>query len=91
MKTSLLLIVTINCLGFSLPMRADILELKNGDVLDGKYVGGTAGTVRFEAGAGMQVDRYLPNHRAYVHHPGPWAQPQPLRPRPRLPLPLPPR
>ena len=55
MKTSLLLIVAINCLGFSLSVQADILELKNGNVLDGKYVGGTAGTVRFEAGAGMQV------------------------------------
>ena len=35
--------------------RADILELKNGNVLNGKYNGGTAGTVRFDAGAGMQV------------------------------------
>jgi hypothetical protein len=35
--------------------QADILELKNGNVLNGKYVGGTAGTVRFETGAGMQV------------------------------------
>jgi len=42
-------------LGFSLSARADILELKNGSVLDGKYAGGTAGTVRFDAGTGMQV------------------------------------
>ena len=35
--------------------RADVLELKNGKVLNGKYVGGTAGTVRFETSAGTQV------------------------------------
>jgi hypothetical protein len=34
---------------------ADILELKNGTILDGKYAGGTATTVRFETGSGMQV------------------------------------
>jgi hypothetical protein len=34
---------------------ADILELKNGTILDGKYAGGTATTVRFETGNGMQV------------------------------------
>ena len=35
--------------------RADVLELKNGKVLTGKYVGGTAGTVRFESGSGTEV------------------------------------
>jgi len=35
--------------------QADVLELKNGQVLTGKYIGGTAGTVRFETGSGMQV------------------------------------
>ncbi len=34
---------------------ADILELKNGTILDGKYAGGTATTVRFETANGMQV------------------------------------
>jgi hypothetical protein len=34
---------------------ADILELKSGTVLDGKYAGGTAGTIRFENAAGLQV------------------------------------
>src|SRR5260221_2856364 len=34
---------------------ADVLELKNGNVLNGKYAGGTAGTVRFETSAGQQV------------------------------------
>jgi len=45
----------IYCLVVCLTAPADILELKNGNVLNGKYVGGTAGTVRFDAGAGMQV------------------------------------
>jgi hypothetical protein len=35
--------------------RADVLELKNGKVMNGKYVGGTAGTIRFETSAGTQV------------------------------------
>jgi len=36
-------------------LQADILELKNGKVLTGNYVGGTAGTVRFETSQGLQV------------------------------------
>ena len=42
-------------LGLGGSAHADILELKNGSVLNGKYVGGTAGTVRFEMNAGLQV------------------------------------
>ena len=34
---------------------ADILEMKNGNVLNGRYVGCTTGTTRFETSAGMQV------------------------------------
>jgi hypothetical protein len=34
---------------------ADTLELKNGQVVSGTYVGGTAGTVRFETSKGVQV------------------------------------
>ncbi|MDD2710136.1 MAG: hypothetical protein PHV34_19305 [Verrucomicrobiae bacterium] len=34
---------------------ADVLELKNGRVLNGKYMGGSAGTVRFDAGGELQV------------------------------------
>jgi hypothetical protein len=34
---------------------ADVLELKNGNILNGKYAGGTAGTVRFETSQGVQV------------------------------------
>jgi len=36
-------------------LQADVLELKNGQVLNGRFVGGTAGTVRFESSAGLQV------------------------------------
>ena len=36
-------------------IQADVLELKSGSILNGKYVGGTAGTVRFETEAGLQV------------------------------------
>jgi len=38
--------------------RGDTLELKNGTVLQGKYLGGTADTVRFETSAGMQIVSY---------------------------------
>jgi len=33
----------------------DVLELKNGTILNGKYVGGTAGTIRFETNEGTKV------------------------------------
>lgn len=36
-------------------IQADVLELKNGKVLNGTYVGGTAGTIRFETAQGVQV------------------------------------
>ncbi len=35
--------------------RADVLELKNGTVLNGRFEGGTAGTIRFSTDAGFQV------------------------------------
>jgi len=38
-----------------LQTQADVLELKNGQILNGKYVGGTAGTIRFDTGNGTQV------------------------------------
>jgi hypothetical protein len=55
MKTNVQHCITLAFLGLFLTAHADVLELKNGNVLNGKYVGGTAGTVRFETGAGMQV------------------------------------
>lgn len=36
-------------------VQADVLELKNGTLLNGSFAGGTAGTVRFETAAGVQV------------------------------------
>jgi hypothetical protein len=39
----------------ALSARADVLELKNGQTLSGKYVGGTAATIRFETSGGIQA------------------------------------
>ncbi len=49
------LVLSVALLGLGASAYADILELKNGNVLNGKYVGGTAGTVRFQMNAGQQV------------------------------------
>src|SRR5512140_971166 len=42
------------CLACALA-HADTLELKNGQVLSGKYVGGTTATLRFETSGGVQT------------------------------------
>jgi hypothetical protein len=55
MKQITRLILTVALLGLGAPTRADIIEMKNGNVLNGSYAGGTAGTVRFETSAGQQV------------------------------------
>lgn len=56
MKTTITLGITAGLfLGWAAAVSADVLELKNGQVLTGKYVGGTAGTVRFETDKGVQV------------------------------------
>ena len=55
MKNRIHLNVIVALLGLGVSAYADILELKNGNVLNGKYTGGTAGTVRFETSAGQQV------------------------------------
>lgn len=36
-------------------LHADVLELKNGKILDGKYMGGTATSVRFDVAGNLQV------------------------------------
>jgi hypothetical protein len=54
MKKTISLCLTAGLLGWA-AASADVLELKNGQVLTGKYVGGTAGTIRFETGGGTQV------------------------------------
>ncbi|HSH16501.1 MAG TPA: hypothetical protein VLD18_10730, partial [Verrucomicrobiae bacterium] len=52
LKTLLAILVTFALAG---PSRADILELRSGTILNGKYVGGTGATVRFEALGNLQV------------------------------------
>lgn len=54
MKNTILLLSAIGSLTAS-QINADVLELKNGKTLNGKYVGGTAGTIRFETSEGVQV------------------------------------
>src|SRR5262245_3959515 len=53
MKNRILLITPLMLAAMC--VRADVLELKNGQTLNGKYAGGTAGTVRFETGGNVQV------------------------------------
>src|ERR1051326_9273520 len=55
MKPNLLLSMLLPLCGTALNLKADVLELKNGQVLSGKYNGGTAGTLRFETSSGQQV------------------------------------
>src|ERR1043166_524393 len=55
MKLPLRLFSAAALLTLTTDSQADVLELKNGTILNGKYVGGTAGTVRFEAAGGVQV------------------------------------
>lgn len=55
MKTKTCLHLSFALLGLAASTHGDILELKNGSLINGKYVGGTAGTVRVETSAGMQV------------------------------------
>ena len=49
------IVLSAALLALSVSASADILELKNGSVLNGKFAGGTAGTLRFDTGAGQQV------------------------------------
>lgn len=55
MKTGIHRYLILAVFGLGLSTQADVLELKNGNVLDGKYMGGTAATIRFETTAGLQV------------------------------------
>jgi len=55
MKTIELLFTSAIVLTAAMSCNADVLELKGGKTLNGKYVGGTAGTIRFEAAEGVQV------------------------------------
>lgn len=55
MKHSKRLNSLLALLALAVPAGADVLELKNGTILNGKYAGGTGATVRFEALGSMQV------------------------------------
>jgi hypothetical protein len=54
MKKQPLLITALSLLT-ALSSPADVLELKSGKTLNGKYVGGTTTTIRFETSQGVQV------------------------------------
>ncbi len=55
MKTTILQLIILGSLSLALPVAADVLELKNGTVLKGNYVGGTQSTVHFDSGSGAQA------------------------------------
>jgi len=55
MKTPCYLLCSGLLMLLSSVTRADVLELRNGQVLTGRYLGGTAATIRFESPAGTQV------------------------------------
>jgi len=54
MQSRVQILAALACLA-AIHSPADVLELKNGKTLTGKYVGGTAGTLRFETSDGVQV------------------------------------
>jgi hypothetical protein len=47
--------LTVLAVVAALHSQADVLELKSGKTLTGRYVGGTSTTIRFETSAGVQV------------------------------------
>src|SRR5215218_8164332 len=53
-RTSVFIAVLLAA-SLSAPAFADVLELKDGQVLNGKYVGGSAGIVKFETAEGVQA------------------------------------
>jgi len=50
-----ILLAAIASLTAWFPCQADVLELQNGEILSGKFAGGTAGTIRFETSSGLKV------------------------------------
>ncbi len=58
MKRTAPIFLSVILLALGVQARADTLELKNGTVLQGKYLGGTADTVRFETSSGLQILEY---------------------------------
>lgn len=58
MKTKLCLLLSVMLCLWAAPARGDTLELNDGTVLQGKYLGGSADTVRFQTSAGLQIVEY---------------------------------
>lgn len=54
MKITIILLCSLVSLP-TLQSSADVLELKDGKVMTGKYTGGTAGTLRFQTSEGLHV------------------------------------
>ena len=55
MKTKFQTLIIATMLSCALAASADVLELKNGTVLNGKFAGGGPNAINFETSAGMQV------------------------------------
>src|ERR1017187_1390383 len=53
-QTSRLLLLAA-LLGVGAAARADILELRNGNLLNGKYAGGTASTINYQTSNGLMT------------------------------------
>src|SRR5688572_9064198 len=84
-KLSLLLLAL---LGVWATAAGDTLTLKNGTVYQGKYLGGTADTVRFETSSGMQIVSYDEIKDMSVGQPQAAAAPAaPAAPAPAAPKP----
>lgn len=97
MKIQLHVLLAVLVLAWGIPSHADVLELKNGSILNGKYMGGTAGTLRFDAGLGMQVIptgqiialTFTGSGGAGVSQPATVAPPVPVPPTPPAAVPTP--
>lgn len=48
-------IIAVLGVTIALPLKADVLELKDGTVLDGRYMGGSQSTMRFQVGEELKV------------------------------------
>jgi hypothetical protein len=82
MKKTTCLTLPLICLLLGATVRADTLELKNGAVLQGKYLGGTSDTVSFETSTGIQVFAFseVKNMNASPASSSPAARPVPAAP-----------
>jgi len=81
MKTPIPILLAL--LAVAAPAFGDILELKNGTVVNGKYAGGTAGTVRFDTSPGQQI---LPTSQVIALT---FTTPPPVAPPPKAAAPAP--